>query len=132
MSKATQSTDSAPQRLMSTTYKLRFRDIGLGLQMLFVAFGALVLVPILVGLDPNVALFTSGLGTLFFQLVTGGKVPVYLASSFAFVAPITFSVEEYGVSATLSGLAAAGLLYLVFSLIIFWRGSQIIVRILPL
>ncbi|MGV2828305.1 uracil-xanthine permease family protein [Myxosarcina sp. GI1(2024)] len=131
MSKATQSTDSAPQRLMSTTYKLRFRDIGLGLQMLFVAFGALVLVPILVGLDPNVALFTSGLGTLFFQLVTGGKVPVYLASSFAFVAPITFSVEEYGVSATLSGLAAAGLLYLVFSLIIFWRGSQIIVRILP-
>ena len=79
---------SIPEREMtkfsSADYNFRFQDIILGAQMLFVAFGALVLVPILVGLDPNVALFTSGLGTLCFQLVTGGKVPVYLASSFAF------------------------------------------------
>ena len=114
-----------------TTYQFRVQDFLVGAQMLFVAFGALVLVPILAGLDPNVALFTSGLGTLCFQLVTGGKVPVYLASSFAFIAPITFSVDKYGLPATLSGLAAAGVVYLVLSLIIFWRGSEIIIRVLP-
>ena len=114
-----------------TTYKFRLRDFLIGAQMLFVAFGALVLVPILAGLDPNVALFTSGVGTLCFQLVTGGKVPVYLASSFAFIAPITLSVERYGVAETLSGLAGAGVFYLILSLVVFWRGSAIIERILP-
>ena len=114
-----------------TVYKFRLQDFLLGAQMLFVAFGALILVPILVGLDPNVALFTSGLGTLSFQLVTGGKVPVYLASSFAFIAPMSFSVEKYGLPATLSGLMAAGVVYLVLSLIIFWGGSVIVMRVLP-
>ena len=114
-----------------TAYKFRLQDFLVGAQMLFVAFGALVLVPILVGLDPNVALFTSGLGTLCFQIVTGGKVPVYLASSFAFIAPITFSVDKYGLPATLSGLAATGVVYLVLSLIIFWGGSAVIMRVLP-
>lgn len=116
---------------LSTAYKFRLRDFLVGAQMLFVAFGALVLVPILAGLDPNVALFTSGVGTLCFQLVTGGKVPVYLASSFAFIAPITASVEKYGLAETLSGLAVAGVLYLTLSIIIFWRGSAIIIRVLP-
>ena len=115
----------------STVYRFRLRDFMLGAQMLFVAFGALVLVPILAGLDPNVALFTSGLGTLCFQLVTGGKVPVYLASSFAFIAPITLSVEKYGLPATMSGLAAAGVVYLILSLIVFWGGASIINRVLP-
>ncbi|MGF1478518.1 MAG: uracil-xanthine permease family protein [Cyanophyceae cyanobacterium] len=114
-----------------TTYKFRLRDLPLGAQMLFVAFGALVLVPVLAGLDPNVALFTAGLGTLAFQLVTGGKVPVFLASSFAFIAPIQLGVAEYGVAETLSGLAAAGVFYLVLSLLIFWRGPQLIARLLP-
>lgn len=114
-----------------TAYKLRSRDILLGAQMLFIAFGALVLVPILTGLDPNVALFTAGLGTLAFQLVTGGKVPVFLASSFAFIAPIQVGVERYGIAETFSGLAAAGLLYLVLSLLIFWRGPGLFLRILP-
>ncbi|MEO1004264.1 MAG: solute carrier family 23 protein [Cyanobacteria bacterium J06638_38] len=115
----------------STIYRLRLQDILLGAQMLFVAFGALVLVPILVGLNPNVALFTSGLGTLCFQLVTGGKVPVYLASSFAFIAPITLSIEKYGLAETLSGLAAAGVVYLLLSLIVYWGGSALITRFLP-
>ena len=114
-----------------TTYRFRLKDFLVGTQMLFVAFGALVLVPILAGLDPNVALFTSGLGTLCFQLITGGKVPVYLASSFAFIAPITFSVNKYGLPATLSGLVATGVVYLILSLIIFWRGSEIVIRVLP-
>ncbi len=115
----------------ATAYKFQISDFLVGAQMLFVAFGALVLVPILAGLDPNVALLTSGVGTLCFQLVTGGKVPVYLASSFAFIAPITASVERYGLAETLSGLAVAGVLYLVLSIIIFWRGSAIIIRVLP-
>lgn len=99
--------------------------------MLFIAFGALVLVPILTGLNPNVALFTAGLGTLLFQGVTGGQVPVFLASSFAFIAPITFGVQEFGLPATLSGLVAAGLVYLLLSLLIFWRGPDIVMRVLP-
>ncbi len=116
---------------LSTAYKFRLRDFLIGAQMLFVAFGALVLVPILAGLDPNVALFTSGVGTLCFQVVTGGRVPVYLASSFAFIAPITASIERYGLAETLSGLAVAGIFYLVLSIIIFWRGSAMINRVLP-
>ena len=75
-----------------TAYRFRWRDSLLGVQTLFVAFGALVLVPILTGLDPNVALFTAGAGTLPFQLVTGDRVPVFLASSCAFIAPITYGV----------------------------------------
>ena len=119
------------KRALTTAYKFRLQDFLIGVQMLFVAFGALVLVPILAGLDPNIALFTSGIGTLCFQLVTGGKVPVYLASSFAFITPISLSVEKYGLAETLSGLAGAGVLYLILSLLIFWRGSGIINRILP-
>ena len=81
----------------------------LGAQMLFVAFGALVLVPILTGLDPNVALFTAGIGTLLFQLVTKRQVPIFLASSFAFIAPISYGVASWGIATTMSGLVAAGL-----------------------
>ena len=124
-------TKTTSQEISATTYRFRLRDFLLGAQMLFVAFGALVLVPILAGLDPNVALFTSGLGTLCFQLLTGGKVPVYLASSFAFIAPITLGIEKYGLSATLSGLAAAGVVYLILSLVVFRGGAAIIERVLP-
>ncbi|MBD0269416.1 MAG: uracil-xanthine permease [Cyanobacteria bacterium Co-bin8] len=114
-----------------TAYRFRLQDILLGAQMLFVAFGALVLVPILTGLDPNVALLTAGLGTLVFQLITGGKVPVFLASSFAFIAPIQLGIQQYGLAETLSGLAAAGAFYLVLSLLIFWRGPGFLIRLLP-
>ncbi|MBD2257988.1 uracil-xanthine permease [Pseudanabaena sp. FACHB-2040] len=114
-----------------TAYRFRLRDILLGAQMLFVAFGALVLVPILTGLDPNVALLTAGLGTLVFQLITSGKVPVFLASSFAFIAPIQLGIQQYGLAETLSGLAAAGAFYLVLSLLIFWRGPGFLIRLLP-
>ena len=125
------SEETVSAKIAPTVYRLGLQDFLVGAQMLFIAFGALVLVPILVGLDPNVALLTSGLGTLCFQLVTGGKVPVYLASSFAFIAPISLSVEKYGLPGTLSGLAAAGLVYLVLSLIVFLGGSAMIMRVLP-
>ncbi len=114
-----------------TQYRFRAKDSLLGAQMLFVAFGALVLVPILTGLDPNVALFTAGAGTLVFQVVTRGKVPVFLASSFAFIAPIIYGVQTWGVPATLCGLSAAGLLYVVLSFLIRYFGSDMLHRILP-
>ncbi|MCP3867661.1 MAG: uracil-xanthine permease [Gammaproteobacteria bacterium] len=107
------------------------RTAILGAQMLFVAFGALVLVPILTGLNPNVALFTAGLGTLVFQLVTGRQVPIFLASSFAFIAPIIYGVQTWGIASTMAGLLAAGLLYMALSALVYWRGTGIIHRFLP-
>jgi len=116
---------------LATDYCFRLSDSLLGAQMLFVAFGALVLVPILTGLDPNVALFTAGLGTLVFQVITKGKVPVFLASSFAFIAPIIYGVQTWGIPATMCGLAAAGILYVVLSFLIRVFGSDVLQKILP-
>ena len=114
-----------------TDYNFRLKDCLLGAQMLFVAFGALVLVPLLTGLDANVALFTAGLGTLVFQVITRGRVPVFLASSFAFIAPIIYGVKQWGIPGTLCGLVAAGLFYAVLSLVIRTFGSGILHRLLP-
>lgn len=119
------------EQKLATDYCFRLGDSLLGAQMLFVAFGALVLVPILTGLDPNVALFTAGLGTLIFQVITKGRVPVFLASSFAFIAPIIYGVQTWGIPATMCGLSAAGLLYVVLSMLISYFGSDILQRILP-
>jgi uracil permease len=120
-----------PDDTANTTYRFRLADSLLGAQMLFVAFGALVLVPLLTGLDANVALFTAGAGTLLFQIITRGKVPVFLASSFAFIAPIIYGVQTLGIPATMCGLAAAGLLYVVLSLLIRAFGTEILHRVLP-
>lgn len=100
-------------------------------QFLFVAFGATVLVPLLVGLDPSVALFTAGVGTLIFHLVTKGKVPVFLGSSFAFIAPIIKATELFGLPGTLSGLVAVGAVYGVMSLLVRLRGVSFISRLFP-
>ncbi|GGX77584.1 uracil permease [Litchfieldella qijiaojingensis] len=105
--------------------------LATGAQMLFVAFGALVLVPLLTGLDPSVALFTAGAGTLVFHAVTRQSVPVFLASSFAFIAPIQSSVASFGVSETLGGLMAAGLVYVVMSQFVRLKGSDWLHRLLP-
>ena len=118
--------------MSNTDYRFTLKESIIGLQFLFVAFGALVLVPILTGLDPNVALFTAGLGTLIFQLVTRKAVPpVFLASSFAFIAPIIYGVKTWGIAGTMSGLVAAGLFYVVLSILIHLRGSGFIHRLLP-
>jgi uracil permease len=109
----------------------QLKDSLFGAQMLFVAFGALVLVPLLTGLNPNVALFTAGAGTLLFQLVTKRSVPIFLASSFAFIAPIIYGVQTWGVPGTLCGLAAAGVLYIIISICIGAFGSAFVHRILP-
>lgn len=102
-----------------------------GAQFLFVAFGATVLVPLLVGMDPSVALLTAGVGTLIFHLITKGKVPVFLGSSFAFIAPIIKASELYGLPGALSGLVAVGAVYGVMSMIIRLRGIGFITRLFP-
>lgn len=102
-----------------------------GAQFLFVAFGATVLVPLLVGLDPSVALLTAGVGTLIFHAVTKGKVPVFLGSSFAFIAPIIKATELFGLPGTLSGLVAVGAVYGLMSALVRLRGVGFISRLFP-
>lgn len=102
-----------------------------GVQFLFVAFGATVLVPLLVGLDPSTALFTAGVGTLVFHLVTKGIVPIFLGSSFAFIAPIVKATELYGLAGTLSGMVAVGFVYIVMSALVKWQGVKLIKRLFP-
>jgi len=107
------------------------RKTVLGVQMLFVAFGALVLVPLLTGLDPSIALFTAGAGTLIFQLITRGKVPVFLASSFAFIAPIKYSMQHFGTGETLGALACVTFVYMLLSAAVKIGGLTMIERYLP-
>ncbi|WP_235934167.1 uracil-xanthine permease family protein [Sunxiuqinia indica] len=107
------------------------RNMVLGVQFLFVAFGATVLVPLLVGIDPAVALFTAGIGTLIFHLITKGMVPVFLGSSFAFIAPIIEATRLYGLPGALSGIVAVGIVYTVVSALVKWRGIKLIERLFP-
>lgn len=102
-----------------------------GVQFLFVAFGATVLVPLLVGLDPSTALFTAGVGTLIFHLITKGIVPIFLGSSFAFIAPIIKATELYGLAGTLSGMVSVGLVYFLMSALVKWQGIRLIKRLFP-
>ena len=102
-----------------------------GLQMLFVAFGALVLVPLITGLNSNTALLTAGIGTLLFQLCTGKQVPIFLASSFAFITPIQYGVQTWGIPTTMGGLACAGFVYFALSTLVKLRGSAALERIFP-
>ena len=102
-----------------------------GVQFLFVAFGATVLVPLLVGLDPSTALFTAGIGTLIFHAVTRGKVPIFLGSSFAFIAPIIKATELYGLPGTLSGMVGVALVYFVMSALVKWQGIRVIEKLFP-
>lgn len=102
-----------------------------GAQILFVAFGAMVLVPLLTGLNPAMALLGAGIGTLLFQALTGFKVPIFLGSSFAFIAPIIYAMGEWGMGATMFGLFAAGFMYFVFAALVKWRGLGAVHRLLP-
>ena len=105
---------------MSNLQLSPMRKTIVGVQFLFVAFGATVLVPLLVGLDPATALFTAGLGTFIFHLVTKGKVPIFLGSSFAFIAPIISASKQWGMPGTLAGIAGVALVYFVMSALIKW------------
>nr|WP_254633295.1 uracil-xanthine permease family protein [Deinococcus sp. GbtcB9] len=107
------------------------RQIVLGLQHSIAMFGATVLVPILVGLSPSVALFGAGVATLLFHLLTRGQVPIFLGSSFAFIAPTALVVKEFGPAAAGGGLIAAGAMYLLFSGLVKLLGVGRLLRVFP-
>ena len=117
--------------IMETNRLSTFQKGVVGVQFLFVAFGSTVLVPLLVGLDPSTALLTAGIGTLLFHLVTKGIVPIFLGSSFAFIAPIIKAAELYGMAGALSGMVAVGAVYGIMSLLVKWRGTDFIKRLFP-
>ncbi|WP_154103597.1 uracil-xanthine permease family protein [Eikenella corrodens] len=108
-----------------------FKTAVAGAQILFVAFGAMVLVPLLTGLNPAMALLGAGIGTLLFQALTGRKVPIFLGSSFAFIAPIIYAMQEWGMGGTMFGLFAAGFMYFVFAALIKYFGLPMVSRLLP-
>jgi len=116
---------------MSATRDPVWRTALSGAQILFVAFGATVLVPLLTGLNPSLALLGAGIGTLIFQLCTRRQVPIYLGSSFAFIAPVIYSVQTWGMPATLGALASASFFYYVAAGLVKWRGVGFIHRLLP-
>jgi uracil permease len=94
-------------------------------------FGATILVPLLTGLSPSVALFTAGTGTLLYILVTGAKVPAFLGSSFAFIPPLIAISSAYGMPYALGGAFAAGIFYCIIGLIIKFAGTKWIDKALP-
>lgn len=105
--------------------------LGLSIQHLFTMFGATVLVPILVGIDPGIALVSSGLGTLVYLTVTKGKIPAYLGSSFAFIAAMKLLMSTDGYPAIAQGAITTGLVYLIVSLVVKKIGSAWMDKILP-
>ena len=116
---------------MNTTNLSPFRRTVVGVQFLFVAFGATVLVPLLVGLDPATALFTAGIGTFIFHLTTKGKVPIFLGSSFAFIAPIISASKQWGMPGTLAGIIGVSLVYFLMSALIKWQGRKLLNKLFP-
>jgi uracil permease len=116
---------------MTTVKEPVWRTALSGAQILFVAFGATVLVPLLTGLNPSLALLGAGIGTLVFQVCTKRQVPIYLGSSFAFIAPVIYSVQTWGMPATLGALASASFFYYVAAGLVKWRGVGFIHRLLP-
>lgn len=106
--------------------------IPLSFQHLFAMFGATVLVPALTGLDPGSALIASGVGTLIFHLITRGKVPTYLGSSFAFIAPLALYVGELNSPGqAVAGLISVSVVYALVSLIIATVGFEKVRKVIP-
>lgn len=107
------------------------KKVILGIQHTFTMFGATVLVPIITGFDISVALFMAGIGTLLFHLITKGKVPAFLGSSFAFIAPVMAAMEASGMAYAQGGLVVAGLVYLVMAGLISIFGAERIISFFP-
>ena len=98
--------------------------IPLSIQHMFAMFGASVMVPFIFGINPAIVLFMNGLGTLLFILITKGKAPAYLGSSFAFLAPAGIVISKWGYSYALGGFVVVGLCGCVLALIIYKFGSS--------
>ena len=107
------------------------RTIGTGLQHIAAMFGATFLVPILTGLPPTTTIFFSGVGTLLFLLITRNKLPSYLGSSFAFLAPIAAAVSKVGMALALGGVVVTGIILALIGFIVRAAGIGWINTLLP-
>lgn len=107
------------------------KTIPLSFQHLFAMVGATILVPIITGMSPSLALFCSGVGTLLYILCTKAKLPAYIGSSFAFIVPMMTASKNYGTGAMLSGIIAAGLVYVLVAFIIKYTGIGWLNKALP-
>src|SRR5436853_497491 len=113
------------------------QTIFVGLQHVLAMFGATVLAPIIMGFDPNTAIFFSGIGTLIFFVMVGGRVPSYLGSSFSFIA-VVIAASGYsghgpnaGIDVALGGIVAAGVLYGIIALIVMATGIGWVEHLMP-
>ncbi|EIA20207.1 solute carrier family 23 protein [Listeria fleischmannii] len=106
--------------------------IVLSIQHLFTMFGSTIFVPSVTGMNPGVALVSSGLGTLAYLLITRGKIPAYLGSSFAFIQPLTmFMMDEHSPGSVMVGTFSVGVVYAIISLIVYYAGVDWIQKVLP-
>lgn len=122
----------APGQVVTPDERLSWpRTIGIGLQHVVAMFGATFLVPLLTGMPPATTLFFSGIGTILFLIFTRGRVPSYLGSSFAFIAPIMASQQQFGVGGALGGVVVAGVTLAIIGLIVQKFGSSWINRLMP-
>lgn len=103
----------------------------LGVQHVFTMFGATVLVPLITGLDVSVSLFLAGIGTLLFHWITKGKVPAFLGSSFAFIAPIMAVASTHGLAYARGGIVVAGLIYLILAGLMQVFGTERVIKFFP-
>lgn len=108
-----------------------FQWVGLSMQHLFSMFGATVLVPLLVGLNPGIALFSSGVGTLLHIWITQGKIPTYMGSSFAFIIPMLALMQTTGYPGVAAGVISVGLVYMIVAVLVALIGTAWIHKILP-
>ncbi len=121
-----------PGEVVSPDERLSWpRTVGIGLQHVVAMFGATFLVPLLTHMPPSTTLLFSGIGTLFFLVLTRGRVPSYLGSSFAFIAPILASQQQFGVAGALGGVVVAGVTLAVLGLIVQKYGAAWINRLMP-
>ncbi|WP_163653976.1 solute carrier family 23 protein [Listeria sp. PSOL-1] len=108
------------------------RWIILSIQHLFTMFGSTIFVPSVTGMNPGVALVSSGLGTLAYLAITRGKIPAYLGSSFAFIAPLTqFMLKDQSPGSVMVGTFSVGVVYAIISLIVYYAGVDWIQKVLP-
>lgn len=107
------------------------RTIGIGMQHVVAMFGATVLVPLLTGFPPATTILFSGVGTILFLILVGNRVPSYLGSSFAFIAPVIACKASGGLPSALGGIFAAGLVFFLIGLLVHTTGSRVVDRVMP-
>lgn len=110
---------------------MNLKNFTLSLQHVLAMFGATVLVPFITGLNPSIALLGAGVGTLLFHFITGGQVPVFLGSSFAFISGILIVKENFGLEYATGSFIAVGIVYMFMSVIFYFIGANNVRRLFP-